>query len=623
MIRHPSILLIGLLLAACAPAVDPCTADPTLSVCKANQAVARSTIAAADADTDARVRQSYMKATQDAIALHAQATQGAINSLATSISVEQAATRGAAAANAQATRQVVELDALRNSISMSATQSALLLDTTRQSLSAEATTTALIGDTRINAAVVQANTAATGQIAIFASALTVLVALAAFLVWYSRRVAAAFANAADVKLSLVRYGHNNERIAYPYRRAGGEIEWIPVDQILGHSSRYLPGLNVPDLLKLAAAAESDKRTKSVAIAQATGAWPMLSAGDEPAADQLAAPVQAAGQGGGIPTFAELLRNWQPTPDRLLFGYGNSGPLYGRLDQLLSVEIIGRQGQGKTTLLRLIYAQCLMVGVQMLVWDLHEDIVEDLPGAQTFTSADAIEQSAIALQAELDRRIAEHDKVGVPIMALIDEINNLVNVVPVVAQVIGRVVNEGRKYRVFCIISAKGIPAALFNGSTVRDSFSSRYAFNTTTRQAAMIGFDREAVPAVRDLTPGRALFDGPFPTQIISVPNTTAADVKSILAIAAPVHSPVSAIAAIAPATAVDKSGNGPAMDTATAGAMDPAMVARREQVRDLIRAETPVTQIIKQVWGVSTGHAFTKANLEYRQIAATLMSGG
>jgi hypothetical protein len=58
-----SLLLSVILIAitACAPQVDRCTADPNLPDYRANQAVAQSTIAAANADTDARVRQAYMK----------------------------------------------------------------------------------------------------------------------------------------------------------------------------------------------------------------------------------------------------------------------------------------------------------------------------------------------------------------------------------------------------------------------------------------------------------------------------------------------------------------------------------------------------------------------------------
>ncbi|MBI5564316.1 MAG: hypothetical protein HY870_05445 [Chloroflexi bacterium] len=127
--RHSILLIILSLLTACTPPMDRCTADPNLPDCRANQAVAQSTIAAANADTDARVRQAYMKATQDAVALHAQATQGAINTRAT-----------AEVVSASATRVAMENNALRESLALTATLQAaqFTIITTRTALEGEA-----------------------------------------------------------------------------------------------------------------------------------------------------------------------------------------------------------------------------------------------------------------------------------------------------------------------------------------------------------------------------------------------------------------------------------------------------------------------------------------------------
>lgn len=306
----------------------------------------------------------------------------------------------------------------------------------------------------------------------------------------------------------------------------------------------------------------------------------------------------------VPTFGEILRTWQPTADRMLFGYTDAGaPLHGRLDQLLSGEIVGRQGSGKTTLLRMIYAQCLLVGVRVLVWDLHEDIVADLPGAITYTDAKAIDRSAADLVSELDRRIAEHDRGSVPIMVLIDELNQLANVVPAVTEAIGRVVNEGRKYGVYCVVSAKGMPASMFNGSTVRDAFSTRFAFQTTTRQARMIGFENDTLHLVHDLTPGRALFEGPWAAQVVTIPNTTAQDVKGILS--------ASGVAVETRKSLFPSPSNG---FQAEAEAETETPEITPETVAEMRARGIGTAAIIAQLWGVTGGRRYAAAR---EQLAA------
>jgi hypothetical protein len=90
----PLLFMVGLLfLVACSP--DPCAFGDGLPSCTAKKSEVNATVMAINSDAAARERQAFMKATQDAIALRAQATQGAINSQATAVAVQMAATRGA------------------------------------------------------------------------------------------------------------------------------------------------------------------------------------------------------------------------------------------------------------------------------------------------------------------------------------------------------------------------------------------------------------------------------------------------------------------------------------------------------------------------------------------------
>jgi len=608
------------IVAGCGPVPDRCTVDPTLPDCQAARASANATIAAIDSDRAATNREATRQAKAAEAGLVAQQTQAAAGAKATQIAVSAFSTKAAADAKAQATKDALEIQAMNQSLMVSATIAAINVDAARVKSQIELSTTTLIGQADIDRSAAQAQASGPAEWLKIGSLLLAFMVLLATVVYGINRVTVSVAAATETRANLVRYGYQNSRVAYRIKHSDGTIEFIPLDQILGHSNRYLTGLNVPDMAKLAAIVEADKRLKYTHAAPYLSAWPTTQSTIDQSSDQI--PELAQPENLTVPSFAQLLKLWRPTADRMLFGYSDSGPLYGRLDQLLSVEIVGRQGQGKTTLLRLIYAQCLLVGVRIIVWDLHEDIVDDLPGAQTYTSAAAIEQSAIDLEAELDRRIADHDKAGTPIMALVDEINQLVNVVPSIAHVIGRVVNEGRKYKVFCIVSAKGLPATLFGGSTVRDAFSSRFAFQTTTRQAAMIGFDREVVPVVRDLTPGRALFEGPVPAQVITVPYTTAADVQGILSTSGPEN--LFSGATSATSTEVESHFQSSRPEVAVEVGPEVALEVaseRHNQVRDLLRAKTPVSQIVRQVWGVGPGgRAYTDATAELTQIMSELV---
>ena len=236
--------------------------------------------------------------------------------------------------------------------------------------------------------------------------------------------------------------------------------------------------------------------------------------------------------GKAPAFEQLMQSWRPTREQMLLAFDQGGqPIYVALNDMLSGVIIGRQKQGKTTFMRFVYAQCALIGVDVRVWDLHEDVVDDLPGASAYTTAEGIRRSVIELTAELERRIKMRLKHGraQPIMVLADEVNQLVGVVPECVGVFERIIAEGRKYDIYCDVSAKGVPADLLGQSWVRDSLSTRVAFLTTPHQARLIGIDKDAARMVAELTPGHAVLDGPVQPQIVTFPNVTADNVRSLL----------------------------------------------------------------------------------------------
>jgi hypothetical protein len=98
----------------------------------------------------------------------------------------------------------------------------------------------------------------------------------------------------------------------------------------------------------------------------------------------------------------------------------------------------------------------------------------------------------------------------------------------------RIVLEGRKVGMYALISGQGIPAALLDGTLVRDALSSRYVFNTTPQQARLAGLDNETARqllAVLNTTgPGRAILaSSRLKPEVIAVPHTTVNDIRACM----------------------------------------------------------------------------------------------
>ena len=279
----------------------------------------------------------------------------------------------------------------------------------------------------------------------------------------------------------------------------------------------------------------------------------------PALVEASDPIQAVVVGlPEAPALAELFeQGFRPTQKRMLLGYSLAGPLYGTITDLLSVAVAGRPGQGKSSLLRFIYAQVILAGGKVFMLDPHGSIIEDVQGAPCLwmaSTAQELDQAAALMVAELDRRLDMYrsgSRDFQPIMGLVDEfpIISLSSKKAVAAT--GRIVLEGRKVNMFSLISGQGLPASQFGGSLVRDALSSRYVFKTTTRQGQLAGLDKEAWSLLESLDTGRAVFDGPVKPTILAIPWTAGSDLLRLnpdLADSSPGAGPVDPAASAAPA---------------------------------------------------------------------------
>ena len=247
----------------------------------------------------------------------------------------------------------------------------------------------------------------------------------------------------------------------------------------------------------------------------------------PSVPMIAAPTPAA-----CPPWAAL--RWQAAPDRILLGWADGGPVVGRLDDLLSVGVVGRSGAGKSTLLRMIVLQALALGADVRVFDPHASIADDLPGLPAADTIGMIESESGAILAELDRRITQRARHDRPVLLVADEFPAWAGGAPTAQTALRRIILEGRKFRLFAYISGQGLPAALFaNGTLARDALSSRYVFASSPQVARQAGLDADVARQAPGLPVGRAILDGraggASGARVIEVPYTDVTDLRSVL----------------------------------------------------------------------------------------------
>ncbi len=236
-----------------------------------------------------------------------------------------------------------------------------------------------------------------------------------------------------------------------------------------------------------------------------------------------------------PTFAQLVAGgFHARTDRMLLGYGVDGPIYGGIDALLSTAIAGRPGQGKSTTLRMVYAQCLQVGAEVMLLDPHGSIAGDVqhgPSQLVASTGAELDDAAAWLTSELERRLVayrEGARVFRPLLVMADEMPVIALSSKPAVQALGRVVLEARKVGGYALISGQGLPAANFGGRLVRDALSSRIIHKTTAAEGLRAGLDKQAAQLLEQLQPGYAVLDGPVQPQIVAIPLTTAEDLSSV-----------------------------------------------------------------------------------------------
>ena len=223
------------------------------------------------------------------------------------------------------------------------------------------------------------------------------------------------------------------------------------------------------------------------------------------------------------------------PSRFCLGYGASGPIFGSIDDLLSTAIVGRPGTGKTTLLRFETAQLLAAGGTPMIWDPHGNIADELGDLlEVQEGPQEIDAAALRLERQLDYRLKERRdgrKPGNTILLLADEWPIIAAACAHAIATMRRIVLEGRKVGMYALISGQGLPAALLEGTLVRDALSSRYVFHTTSQQARLAGLDNETAKALLaqldTAGPGRAILaSARLKPEVVAIPDTRVDDIR-------------------------------------------------------------------------------------------------
>lgn len=241
---------------------------------------------------------------------------------------------------------------------------------------------------------------------------------------------------------------------------------------------------------------------------------------------------------GLPTapaFSSLIS--QIRPGHLFLAQG-AKPIWGDITDLLSTLDVGRPGTGKSTLLRMVCGQVLLIGGKPIIFDPHGSILDDL-GSQfecAETPGDILTYSRMLdthlTQRLYDRRLGQTD--FKPLLLLADEMPIISEMSPDALPTIRRVVLEGRKVGMYALIAGQGVPSSILGGTLVRDAMASRYVFCTTPQQARLAGIENETAKSMmailEDAGPGKAvLATASRKPEIVAIPDTTTDDIRLLL----------------------------------------------------------------------------------------------
>jgi hypothetical protein len=243
-----------------------------------------------------------------------------------------------------------------------------------------------------------------------------------------------------------------------------------------------------------------------------------------------------------PTCGSLIERGQiGKGNPLILGYEDGHELTGSWLDLYATITAGLPGTGKTTTQRFFAIQTALHGAQFAVADPHAGAADDSlaatldPLRSIYLCEPASEPKAILeivrYVADIgEKRVRGQDQSRIPIVLWLDELTGLLgrsDVGPDIAELLERIAQEYRKRWIY--LSASGqIWTAARTTSELRDSFASVLCHRMRRNQARLILPTEEATQVER-LSTGRAiLWRTSGLTSIVTIPNTTSADVRRV-----------------------------------------------------------------------------------------------
>jgi hypothetical protein len=327
------------------------------------------------------------------------------------------------------------------------------------------------------------------------------------------------------------------------------------------------------------------------------------------------PEQVGGALPGLTDLADL--GFQPTPERLLLGLGETGHITVATNRLMHVAFSGATGSGKSNAMRLLLAQLLAVGSRVVLanpiyTDYDHEHDEDwrpitdrlhMPPAVSPDSIDAL--LSWLLDEELPvrlKRLQDGIAVGDPLVLALDELPMMCDLVPKVTDRVGRLLRMGRHAKIYTAGASQDFLIKTLGGSSgIRDCY----------RTAYYSGGDVLSATALLDLKQ-REIQEGQLgqgvvylrssattPAQLVRVPYASNQAVYQMLGEPAAAETPETAHAAV---------------ETVEADFSRAAVVRR---MRD---SGLGKTEIIRLMWGCSPGgsKAYRQASAEYDDILSS-----
>lgn len=194
---------------------------------------------------------------------------------------------------------------------------------------------------------------------------------------------------------------------------------------------------------------------------------------------------------GYRDFADILTSWRPDPEHILLALGPSGTRHiVPVKSLVHGALAGATGLGKSVIMRLLLAQLIYVGANVLLADPHYADIDPESGEDWRPIRQRLCQPPLVrypdikrmlewlateeLPARLERR-RTGQPIGVSYFLAMDELPAIVNKIPECPEYMAEILREGRKVKLYLVTAAQDFLVKTIGGSgAVRDCFRTAF-----------------------------------------------------------------------------------------------------------------------------------------------------